>query len=116
MAGNTAYSFLVDVAKAHWIIDTGATNHMVADLSLLSNIKAVDVKDTKKVNLPNGEIAHVTHIGNCRITGTWEVKNVLFIPDFQYNLMSVSKVTRVLRCLVAFYPDFCLFRTSSLGR
>lgn len=55
MAGN-AYSFLVDIAKAHWITDTRATNHMVANIRLLSNTKAVDTKDTKKVNLPNGEV------------------------------------------------------------
>lgn len=81
MTGN-AYSFLIDITTTHWITDTGATNHMVVDIRLLSNIKAVDTKDTKKVNLPNGKVAQVTHIGNCRITGTEKVKNVLFTPDF----------------------------------
>lgn len=89
---------------------------MVADLGMLSDIKAVNSTSSKRVHLPNGEVAHVSRIGNCKITYTWEVKNVLFIPDFQYNLLSVSKVTRDLKCLVAFYPDFYLFQDLSSGQ
>ncbi|XP_009796152.1 uncharacterized protein [Nicotiana sylvestris] len=58
MAGN-AYSFLVDIAKTNWIIDTGATNHMVADIRLLNNVKVVNTKDTKK-DLFNGEVKGIS--------------------------------------------------------
>lgn len=69
----------------------------------------------KEVHLPNGEVTLVSHTGSCQITKTNETKNVLFVPVFQYNLLSVSKVTRDLKFLMSFYPDFCLFQDLSSG-
>ena len=43
------------------------------------------------------------------------LENVLFIPDFKYNLLSVSKITRELNCFVSFYPGFCLFQDLTSG-
>ncbi|KAK6786614.1 hypothetical protein RDI58_015139 [Solanum bulbocastanum] len=44
------------------------------------------------------------------------MKDVLFVPDFQYNLLPVSKLTRVLYCFVSFYSRFCLFQDFSTGK
>nr|XP_016470114.1 PREDICTED: uncharacterized protein LOC107792413 [Nicotiana tabacum] len=42
--------------KAHgWIIDTGATNHMVSDPNLLSKAEEIKPSNSKQVHLPNGE-------------------------------------------------------------
>ena len=35
---------------------------------------------------------------------------VLSLPNFSFNLMSVSKLTRALECYISFFPDFCLFQ------
>jgi hypothetical protein len=43
-----------------WIIDTGATDHMVCSISCLTSITSTV---TKSVRLPNGNFASVTHIG-----------------------------------------------------
>nr|XP_009606701.1 uncharacterized protein LOC104101005 [Nicotiana tomentosiformis] len=61
MAGISS-ACLVD-NKAHgWIIDTGATNHMVYDPNLLSKEEEIKPSNSKQVHLPNGEVANVTHI------------------------------------------------------
>ena len=32
------------------------------------------------------------------------------LPNFSFNLMSVSKLTRALKCSISFFPDFYLFQ------
>lgn len=32
-----------------------------------------------------------------------------------YNILSVSKLTKELQCLVAFFPDICLFQDLYIG-
>ena len=34
----------------------------------------------------------------------------LSLPNFSSNLMSVSKLTRALKCYISFFLDFCLFQ------
>ena len=36
--------------------------------------------------------------------------SVLSLPNFSFNLMYVSKLTRALKCYISFFPDFCLFQ------
>lgn len=42
--------------------------------------------------------------------GNLVLKNVLYIPDFRYNLMSKSKLTGDLNCVILFYPKFVVFQ------
>ena len=35
---------------------------------------------------------------------------VLSLPNFSFNLMSVSKLTRALKYYISFFLDFCLFQ------
>ena len=36
--------------------------------------------------------------------------SVLILPNFSFNLMSVSKLTQTLKCSISFFSDFCLFQ------
>ncbi|XP_075102906.1 uncharacterized protein LOC107764446 [Nicotiana tabacum] len=36
--------------------------------------------------------------------------DVLYVPEFQFNLLSVSRYTKELNSSVHFYPDFCVFQ------
>ena len=36
--------------------------------------------------------------------------SVLILPNFSFNLMFVSKLTRALKCYISFFPDFCIFQ------
>ncbi|KAH0722510.1 hypothetical protein KY289_005554 [Solanum tuberosum] len=57
---------------------TGATNHVVADLSLLSHQSISKVDNPKKVHLLNGDKALVTHLGSSILDGTNKVSGELF--------------------------------------
>ncbi|XP_075092381.1 uncharacterized protein LOC142172615 [Nicotiana tabacum] len=99
-----------------WIIDIGATNHMVVDIELLNKVSLMQTNQSKKVHLPNGETTQVTHIGTSTLTDQDIITNVFYIPQFKYNLLYVSKLTKELKCSVAFFPDFCIFQELFSGR
>lgn len=50
----TIHSFMASVAKKDWIIDTGATNHMISDLDMLHSVRKADSLSSKIVQMPNG--------------------------------------------------------------
>jgi len=39
------------------------------------------------------------------------LKDVLCVPSFNLNLMSISKITSSLNCCVVFTPDVAFYRT-----
>ncbi|KAJ0924954.1 putative RNA-directed DNA polymerase [Helianthus annuus] len=38
------------------------------------------------------------------------IKNVLYVPEFECNLLSVSKITNDLQCAMTFFPNFCVMQ------
>lgn len=70
----------------------------------------------RKVHLPTGGETEVSRIGSSIISTRSTLSNVLCLPTFKYNLLSVSKVTRELGCSVSLFPDFCIFQDLSSGR
>ena len=115
MAG-MAHINVIKLIDLPWIIDSGATNHMVSTLEVLHNVQTVRPDQNRKVHLPNGGVTFVTHMGNCSFTDTGELHDVLYVPEFKYNLLSVAKVTKELNCFISFYPGFCVFQDLSSGK
>ena len=87
-----------------WVIDTRATHHIVCSVSLLSSITAVT---NAIVQLPNGETASVTHIGTIVLSSSLTLNNVLCVPSFTFNLLSVSTITNTQPCCLVFLSTFC---------
>nr|XP_016475423.1 PREDICTED: uncharacterized protein LOC107797080 [Nicotiana tabacum] len=93
-----------------WIIDTGASNHIISALHLLSSVYHVPELKSPTVHLPNENSTKVTHTGSCTLPNSEILYDVLYVPEFQFNLFSVSRYTKELNSSVHFYPDFCVFR------
>ncbi|KAL4620596.1 hypothetical protein ACB092_06G166600 [Castanea dentata] len=106
-------------SSTDWDIDTGATNQMVHSVSCFTSITSTL---NTHVNLPNGEIALVTHIGAVRISETLILYDVLCVPAFSFNLRSVSKLAKSVLCCLIFLGTFCFIQdlahwsTIGLGR
>lgn len=98
-----AFSSLED-----WIIDSGASDHMCANLNNMFDVK--DAHNKPKVNLPNGQVTYVSHIGCVKLQNGIILKNVLFVPDFKQNLLSVEKLTKDSKCKVVFHANFCVIQ------
>ena len=88
-----------------WVIDIGATDHMVHSLSCLTTITSVV---NASVELPNGVLVSVTHIGTVQISPSMTLTNVLCVPSFHLNIISVSKLIHSLSCCLIFIANYCL--------
>lgn len=65
------------------------------------------------VKLPNGSYAKVTHVGYVYLTPSIKQNNVLCVPSFRYNLISISKFTASNPISAIFTHDSCIFQDQS---
>lgn len=72
--------------NGNWIVDTEASNRMVHNSKLLSEIKDLASIDHNKVHLPNDEQIAISQSGVSTIFKTKSLQNVLYIPDFKLSL------------------------------
>jgi hypothetical protein len=84
--------------KAPWIVDTGATDHMICSTSF----SLPSLLLCPRVKLLNGAITSVTHIGNVKISDSLILTGVLCVPSFNFNLISASKLIKHLHCCLIF--------------
>ena len=82
-----------------WIIDTGATHHMTANINNLN--QAIPYLGDEQITVSNGEKLKVSHIGSS-IVPTCEnsllLKSVLYVPRITVNLLSVKKLCKDNGC------------------
>ena len=92
-----------------WVVDTGASSHMCCNFSLLTNITSLT--QPFLVALPNKHIISVTQVGQVVLNPHITLFNVLYIPEFHCNLLSVTKLAQDNKCTATFFADFFFFRT-----
>lgn len=83
------------------ILDTGASHHMTGDLSVLVNVKSIS---PCPVGFADGNITFATHVGAFPISDRITLLHVLFVPNLNCSLISVSKLLKQTNC-VAFLTD-----------
>lgn len=96
-----------------WIIDSGATNHMITDQIQLQNMKTM--KEGPKISLPTGETASITHKGKVKLKNSIQLEDVLLVPKFKHNLLSVQRLVRDGDYKVEFYPSYCVISDRNNG-
>ena len=99
---------LVSSSSSEWVIDSGATDHMTDNSSLYSTFQSQSSPST--ITLADGSYSCVLGSGTIIPTPSIPLTSVLSLPNFSFNLMSVSKLNRALKCYISFFPDFCLFQ------
>lgn len=97
-------------SATEWIIDSGATDHMTSNLSLLSNVKVAPAQYT--IALPTGDSALITHVGDVLLASGLKLLGVLYVPTFNHNLLSIHKLACDNRCHIMFLPDKCVIQNS----
>ncbi|CAN1796627.1 hypothetical protein LINPERHAP1_LOCUS20967 [Linum perenne] len=73
-----------------WVVDSGASDHIVCSASLLYRCQPVS---NLSVTLPDGKRVPVSYTGSVKLTDTLLIHDILVIPSFAFNLLSVSKLT-----------------------
>ncbi|XP_074297063.1 uncharacterized protein LOC141627739 [Silene latifolia] len=93
-----------------WIIDTGASNHVTGDLSLLTDCTVIP---PRPVGLPNGHRILAAKMETVCISDQITLRRVLFIPNMTCNLISVSQLTNDADYTLQFAKDSCLIHDRS---
>ncbi|KAL9230687.1 hypothetical protein vseg_006005 [Gypsophila vaccaria] len=94
-----------------WIVDTGASNHICCDESLFVSCHSIRAI---QVGLPNGTGLEATKIGSVRINENLTLSNVLFVPTFNCNLLSVPQLLSSKQLSIQFNDSTCVLQDLAL--
>ncbi|KAK9734809.1 hypothetical protein RND81_04G164700 [Saponaria officinalis] len=110
-AGTTTHLPVFVTCNGSWILDTGASDHMCFNKDLFSDIRTVS--KPYAIFLSNGQFIIINSVGTVPITSEISLQNVLFVPSFKYNLLSISKLAKQFNSIISFTPKFCFMQGSS---
>jgi hypothetical protein len=97
-----------------WILDSGASDHVVGNPSLISNL--LPPRIPHNITVANGSKAQVTGIGQASPLSSLPLNHVLFVSGSPFNLISISKLTRSLNCSITFCSDSFIIQDRSTGK
>ncbi|XP_074299397.1 uncharacterized protein LOC141630486 [Silene latifolia] len=90
-----------------WLFDSGATHHRTGCFALLHDVKDID---SCMLALPNGKFSKATKEGTVLLGGNLQLKHVLFVPDFNCNLVSIYQLSKDLDCEIKFTNNICVIQ------
>ena len=99
---------LVSSSSFEWVIDSRVTDHMTGNSSLFSTFQSHP--SISFGTLANGSQSCVLGSDTIFSTLSLPLSSVLNLPNFSFNLISVRKLTRTLKCYISFFLGFCLFQ------
>lgn len=101
----------------HWVLDSGATSHVCFRRACFQTLKAVE---DAYITLPNHARIPVHFVGSVKLTPNLVLEDVLFVPQFKINLLSISALTRNPYMSIRFLTDHCdiqdLYSLKMIGR
>lgn len=74
-----------------WIIDSGASDHMCHYISSFTNLRSI-LHSRHEITIPDGRSISVSYIGDVRLHDALVLKDVLYVPQFKFNLISVCRL------------------------
>ncbi|KAK4390206.1 Retrovirus-related Pol polyprotein from transposon RE1 [Sesamum angolense] len=92
----------------------GATSHMCARLNVLSNPRSPSHKTM--VHLPDGSSQPVESLGDVTLHDHLTITNVLYVPRFAYNLLSVQKLCQDSHVSFIFLSSHCLIQDLKISK
>ncbi|KAL8161679.1 hypothetical protein V2J09_013168 [Rumex salicifolius] len=107
LLGQTEVLDAGNVNSQSWVIDSGATHHITLDLSLFDNYTVLPKAEF--ISMPDGSRKEIKHVGTVHLRGKFTIRNVLHVPKFSFNLISVTHLTKDLNFNLLFTPSQCLF-------
>ena len=96
-----------------WIIDTGATNHITYNLSMLTDYHHIE---PVTITMPNNTRVVATSAGTVHLSDNLHLHNVLFVPKFHANLLSIPQLLKTSQCYAVFDANFCFFVQNNTKR
>ena len=109
---NTSYTNAIESStqhdnsgiSVHWILDTGATDHVTSSKELFTTFRCIKPIN---VSLPNGSKVFAQYSGTIYFSDDFQLYNVLYIPNFTLNIISVHRLISTLHCKLTFLDSTC---------
>ena len=98
VAQNGNVSTCLTHSSAPWILDTGASDHISGNKDLFSSLNFQSPLPT--ITLANGSQTIAKGIGSVCPLPSLPLTSILYVPNFPFNLISISKLTRDLHCVL----------------
>lgn len=96
--------------QTDWVLDSGATYHKSCDMFLFDDYKVVSSGE-HRITIPDGNKVQVTHIGSTIVNGV-SLQEVLYVPGFKFNLISIPKLCKDLNYEVIFIANACFIQVN----
>ena len=97
-----------------WIIDSDTSSHMSGTLTIFYHLSTLSNMST--VTIADGRSCSVSGQGVVQAFSQIRLDNVLYVPEFPINLLSISAITSHLQCYVTFFPFHCTFQDLQTGK
>ncbi|GAU44842.1 hypothetical protein TSUD_400430 [Trifolium subterraneum] len=104
--GTSSKSFQA-CSLGNWIVDSGASHHMCNSIQWFHSYSEIT---PIKIKLPNGNIVLAKHTGIVKFSPSLIITDVLYVPTFSINLVSVSQLSRAQNYSVNFNGSHCLIQ------
>jgi hypothetical protein len=85
-----------------WILDSGANHHICNSVQWFHSYNAIT---PMPIRLPNGDHVLACFSGSIHFSPNFIITEVLCVPNFSINLLSVSKLVQVSNYFVAFHAS-----------
>jgi len=94
------------------ILGSSASHHMVSDHTLFQS----NTKVSTFVKLPDNKLVSDHHIGSICLQSGLVIQNVIHVHSFQFNLLSISKLSKDTNSWITFTPTSCFLQDQRTKR
>ena len=102
------YLFLLShnfpISFSTWILDIEVAHHVCCSLSTFTQSTPAQ---NSFVTLPNSQSVVINRIGYVFLSPDLILNNVMFVPNFHFNLLSISSLTQSYKSSINFMVDSC---------
>lgn len=99
------FSSVFALSTVDWVVDTGAIDHVSYSMQNFKNSHPVF---NMYVQLHTSVKLQVSHVGEVQLYPNLTITNVLYVPEFHFNLLSVSRLTLTTSYCLMYSGDNCL--------
>ena len=97
-----------------WVLDSGATDHITGNKSLFSTLSTSG--HLPSITVADGSQTQSRGVGVVHPLPSLSIDNALYVPGSPFNLLSISRLTRSLKCVISFTEDSVFLQDRSSGR
>ncbi|VAH22706.1 unnamed protein product [Triticum turgidum subsp. durum] len=110
-ASISTHDFLPD-----WILDSGASKHVAGTSTEFESYTQYPITHCETIQTADGTSQPIKGVGSVQCTPTIKLSDVLHVPAFPVNLLSLSALIDQIDCRITLDKKICLIQERMTGR